>query len=79
MIDVMKELFILRVASALRIGPRFDNIYGFDIILYRNAIEFSMEFCDSPRENDSNTLKEHLKDKLGLLHRCHIVHSDIKP
>ena len=77
--SVMRELFLLNIASALGIGPKMRKIYGFDLVIYRNTIEFSMEFCERYDANDSTKLEDDLKKKLKLLHRCHIVHNDIKP
>jgi serine/threonine protein kinase len=70
-----------KIASGAAIGPALNKLCGFDIVLYRNCMEFSMEKC-----KDAVTVLEDmreatliLKRKLHILHSFHIVHMDIKP
>ena len=43
----LKEVFIGKIASALKSGPECCTDTYFDIFLYENAIEFGMEKCIS--------------------------------
>lgn len=43
--NAISEFFILKIASALQVGPFIHSPFGFDLIIYRNCIEFAMEFC----------------------------------
>jgi serine/threonine protein kinase len=68
----------LAIASAIKAGPQLIKFFGFDIIVFKDSLVFSMEFCDMSnyRINDYLSL---LKNKLLLLHALNIVHLDIKP
>jgi hypothetical protein len=41
----IKELFLLKIASCLKTGPCVRNYLGFDLLLYRDCMEFAMERC----------------------------------
>jgi hypothetical protein len=43
--DAIKEYCITLIASELKIGPKMDKRMGYDIAIYRNCLEFDMEFC----------------------------------
>ena len=43
----IKEYFIMKIASALKIGPQIKKYLGFDFIIYSNAVHFAMEKCES--------------------------------
>ena len=43
--DTLKEYFAYKIASTLEYGPKLFKIFGFDIICFKNSVEFSMEFC----------------------------------
>ena len=45
MMSILREIFILKVASALGVGPHFENIFSFDAIKYENCVHVAMEFC----------------------------------
>jgi serine/threonine protein kinase len=66
------------IASALRIGPKVIKTFGFDIVVYRECLCFSMEFCDMGYYSVGG-IEHELKAKLHLLHSLNIVHMDIKP
>jgi len=36
---------MLLIASKLAVGPYMNKIFGFDIIVYHDCIEFAMENC----------------------------------
>ena len=60
----------------IKAGPALVNIFGFDILIFRDEICFSMEYCEMEYfEINWSALQE----KLHLLHRLHFVHLDIKP
>ncbi len=37
--------------SALEIGPKLVKKFNFDILVYDNCIEFSMEFCETKKKS----------------------------
>lgn len=75
-----KEYFILRIASALKIGPNLNRSLGFDMFLYDNCIEFAIEECiHLSNIQITSNLIEKLKNNLLDLHKLQIVHLDIKP
>ena len=53
-------------------------LYGFNIIIYSECIEFTMEFCDH-NHYLSTGLEDDLKSALRKLHHFKIIHHDIKP
>ena len=56
----MEEFFFFKIASVLKVGPKIENIFGFDLICYDDSIEFAMEFCQQSVdvEEDKNLKKE---------------------
>lgn len=74
--ELIKEYFLLKIASALRIGPSIGNIFDFNIIVYWNCFDFSMEFCYG---ESSKAISLSLKIILSIFHHFNIVHMDIKP
>ena len=43
--EVIKEVFMLKIAHALETGPKMDSVFLFDILIFKNVIEFPMEAC----------------------------------
>lgn len=74
----IKEYSILKIASILGVGPKMNNIFGFDLVAYDECIEFCMEECTMLESIDSKQ-SEDLIRKLQILHELQIVHLDIKP
>ena len=68
---------MLRVASALDCAPKIDRIFGFDMLMYKECIEFPMEVCQKTEKNPFET--EEIYKNLAIFHRLKIVHQDIKP
>ena len=66
----MSKLF-----SCLGVGRKTYKTFGFDIIIYSDCIEFSMEVS---RKSEKNSMEELEKD-LTLIHSLNIIHGDIKP
>jgi serine/threonine protein kinase len=75
--EVIKEYLFLAIASALGIAPKVVNIFGFDILLFRDAFVFTMEFCEIGKHRNGS--KASLSHSLLLLHQLNIIHLDIKP
>lgn len=48
--------------------------FGFDLVIYDDKAEFSMEVC---KQKDSKSLFS-LKEDLRLIHSFQIIHGDIK-
>lgn len=74
----IKEYCLLKIASILGVGPKLNNMFGFDLVVYDECIEFCMEECtlfDTITERQS----EDLTRKMQILHELQIVHLDIKP
>lgn len=74
--NTLAEYFVMKIASILEVGPMIKPPFGFDIIIYRNCLEFTMEFCPCI-EKDS--LESDLKIALSKLHVLRLIHYDIKP
>ena len=43
--SILKEVFMVKLASVLGVGPKFMSCYGYDLILADNKIEFLTEQC----------------------------------
>jgi tRNA A-37 threonylcarbamoyl transferase component Bud32 len=52
--------------------------FGFDLLIYKDCIEFSMEFCRRQLEAGPRLGKD-LKLALRNLHSLKMIHFDIKP
>lgn len=74
----IKEYSILKISSILGVGPKMNNIFGFDMVVYDECIEFCMEECTMLESIDSKQ-SEDLIRKLQILHELQVVHLDIKP
>ena len=44
----LKEIFMVKFASALGIGPLFHNDYLYDILVLKTHYEYLMERCEIP-------------------------------
>lgn len=81
--SVLLEYGFLKLCSMLKIGPDVPTDIGFDVICYRNCMEFFMERCDPyPYRAGSFSHEKvalRLKECLRLMHRYHLCHKDIKP
>lgn len=80
---VLVEYGFLKVCSMLKIGPNVPTDIGFDVICYRDCLEYFMEKCE-PYPHQVDTLGQekiatNLKERMGRMHRYHLCHKDIKP
>jgi hypothetical protein len=41
----LREVFIAKIASTLKIGPKFAQVFGYDVIIFKESIQFVMEKC----------------------------------
>ena len=73
----IEEWFILKIASALEVGPKVESYFGFDILMFETCIEFTMEQCEKLIENKFNM--DLLYWNMSILHFYKITHRDIKP
>lgn len=73
---MLKEWFILRIISTAQVGLKLEPYFAFDLLMYEDCMEFAMELCQAV---PSSVDKESLYLDLGLMHRLHLVHLDIKP
>jgi hypothetical protein len=80
---VLLEFAIARVLSMFSIAPKILNPYGFDILCYRNCVEFSMERCllwsFGYASFNQGEMESRLKYCMKVMHSLRIVHRDIKP
>jgi serine/threonine protein kinase len=76
--QMLKEYSIAKICEALGCGPTLPRAFGFDLLIFRNSIEFAMEKC-SPLTVFSDEDEEKLSEELGIMHRHNLVHMDIKP
>jgi serine/threonine protein kinase len=49
--DVIIEVAIGKLCSALGIGPAFETNIPFDIIAYEDATQFHLEWCETAMQN----------------------------
>jgi serine/threonine protein kinase len=68
---------VLKIASAVEIGPKLEPYFGFDLLMFPNCVQFAMETCESLYNHNVNG--NLLLWNMALLHWLHIVHRDIKP
>ena len=45
LLEVVKEVFMLKIADALETGPKMNSAFLFDVLIFKNVIEFPMEVC----------------------------------
>jgi serine/threonine protein kinase len=64
------------MVARLKSGPKIPKIFGFDLLVYNNCIEFSMELAE-PRIKQ--IVSKDLKLALKNLHSLGIIHHDIRP
>jgi hypothetical protein len=43
--QMLKEYSIAKICEALGCGPTLPRAFGFDLLIFRNSIEFAMEKC----------------------------------
>lgn len=41
------------MASELKVGPKINNLFGYDIVFMKNCAMFGMELCESLGKNHS--------------------------
>jgi hypothetical protein len=44
--EAIKEWFLLKICSVLRVGPHISGYLGFDLIMHQDCVEFAMEACE---------------------------------
>lgn len=81
--EIIIEYAIAKVCSMLRVGPLIKLDLGFDLVCYRNCIEFFMEKCvpleDICGQIPVEEIEKRLKFCVATIHAHHFVHRDIKP
>jgi hypothetical protein len=78
----LREFCLFKIAAALGVGPRLPRVFGFDLVVFSQCIEFSMERCLNYSQSlihIGDPQLDQLKQRLGLLHAFGVVHLDIKP
>lgn len=76
--DIIKEYCLLAEASSLKAGPAMMNFLNWNLIIYRNCIEFAMEKCENDLSKSASVGQE-LRESLRALHQRRLIHFDIKP
>ena len=61
----------------LEIGPAYHQIFGFDVLLFDDSIEFAMEMCEQ-NYLEVERMEKDLIEGLKVMHSLKIVHRDIK-
>jgi serine/threonine protein kinase len=64
------------------ISPQLETTIPFDLIVYKDAIQFHLEKCEPAEDKvkiNPECFERDLKECLRVLHSLHIVHKDIKP
>lgn len=74
----IKEFFLLKVSAALKVGPEVKPYQGFDVIVYQNCAQISLELCEEVKQL-SSWMKDQLSLNMLLMHKFGLVHFDIKP
>ena len=69
---------MLKIAAALKVGPKIIKNFGFDIAVFKDSFAFGMEFCEMSNYKLNGSF-ELLRRKLHLLHILGLVHLDLKP
>lgn len=47
--EILKEIFMIKFAAALGVGPTIVKPYGYDLLISANEIEFTMELVEMDR------------------------------
>lgn len=64
---------MLKIASLLGVGPQIGALFGFDLIIFKECIEFCMEKCH-PLLFMDKLMVDTLWNKLVMMHSLGIVH-----
>ena len=75
--EVIKEICFYKIASLLEIGPSYQKIFGFDVLLLDDSIEFAMEMCEC-NIGEIKGMEKDLMQGMKTMHSLKIVHRDIK-
>ena len=67
----------MKLFSDLKIGPKVEPCFGFDVLMFSECIEFGMEACQKITQLTFD--KDSLFTNLAVIHRLRLVHQDIKP
>mgnify|MGYP000862317766 CR=1 FL=1 len=73
------EFAVAKVCSVFGVGVPILTPYGFDLLCFRDHVEFSMELCQPLSEPVDSSIVTRLKHCMRVMHLLRIVHKDIKP
>ena len=45
--NILKEIFITKMISALNVGPKFYPVCGYDAVWYNDGVQFFLEKCNA--------------------------------
>lgn len=77
---VIIEYAIAKVCSMLGVAPQVKTDIGFDLVCYRDCIEFYMERCwPSATAAVPPNASQRLKYCVAVMHEHRIIHRDLKP
>lgn len=68
------EFSFVKLFSALKIGPVVHKIFGFDMLIFQDTVEFCMELCQPIEIRELGRIT----DNLYTMHSFRIIHGDIK-
>lgn len=43
--ELLTEVFLVKFAAALGVGPQWVPLYGYDLVMNKSEAEFVMELC----------------------------------
>jgi tRNA A-37 threonylcarbamoyl transferase component Bud32 len=66
-----------KIAWMLGSGPEVNNFQGFDILVFKDCIEFAMEYCETTVELGEKAARD-LRRALLHNHLFQLIHFDIK-
>ena len=49
---IFKEVFMTKLASALSVGPKFSDVFGYDLLIFYDGAQFCMEKCETELKNE---------------------------
>lgn len=75
------EVFMMKLASCLEVGPHFRSIMGYDAIIFEDCLQVGMEFCKTDygeEQVEQYRNSRNLFQCLKTMHTLGFYHGDIK-
>jgi tRNA A-37 threonylcarbamoyl transferase component Bud32 len=68
----------MKICSILRCAPHLSLFLGFNLIVYDDSVMFGMGMC-RPIDRLDRQMINQLKRNIKTMHKCRIIHFDVKP